>query len=795
MSVKQIQGKPSWSAVLAIFWEKLKSFSSILTLTYLLVPPPLALSKEVFKFALGDQIQIFSDKAYRHSKNNVFEAVGNIIITYNDATIYGDQARIDFSSGDIHVQGNIRYIESDMTIYGPEFKYNFKTKNFSLAKSRLTTSSYIISGDKIDKTGQDTLIAENAEYTTCQDCPESWSVYGRRIHITADRYARIWHAYIKVKGVVTLYIPYIILPIKTKRETGFLFPKLSLKFDQGLQYQQPWFWNISDHADMTLTPSLWGNRGWGHQFQLRQMFGEKKWYEINSFQIEDRIYLPEKKELTQSGNKFFRHISDYEHHYTAGNWFNHHFNYTVSKDLDSVRDFNFYTDHRIEGSEIGGGGFFEFKNSLGQATAEGYFNRNTLFPDALGFDHRYVQILPRIKFSMVPIRILKTSFPIHQKIFLGMQGDITRFKQNHTEEQGLIRNAIRYNSRPYINWKFIPLSPVKIETTISFEHQYYRFPHLDHQESFAKQGIIYETQGQMTFEKTFGSARLKKAIQPHPEPQANPSLDGIIGDLPPLKQADEKKKHLVIQNSFKHTQNIRVKHYFLGDQQWRGNTRWRQQIENSSGQFDLTDALRRKEHTINTLTAKTSLPLSNTLEFQWNNTLVRKTPSANNTYTYRKVAWLDTSQGYDLYSRNSKFRKNLTRLHVTGGIHFNRGSLSLSDYYFYDSRKHIASLRGRANYSRFSMGLELSYDAFTSPRNKRINISGGLKLSDFLRLDGRYKYDIEHKRALSQGYKVLYTPDNNCWRIELDWDKTVLEQRISLNFLINFNNNSFRSLN
>ena len=92
----------------------------------------------------------------------------------------------------------------------------------------------------------------------------------------------------------------------------------------------------------TLTPSLWGDRGWGNQFQFRQMFWrKKKWYEINSFQIEDRIYQPNKKDLTPSNDKVFRHISDYEHHYTGSHWFNHHFHYTVTKDLDSIRDFNF----------------------------------------------------------------------------------------------------------------------------------------------------------------------------------------------------------------------------------------------------------------------------------------------------------------------------------------------------------------------------------------------------------------------------------------------------------------------
>ena len=751
------------------------------------------MGKEIFKLTLGDRIQVFSDKAFRHSKDDVFEAVGNIIITYENATIYGDRARIAFSSGDIHVQGNARYIESGMTIYGTEVHWNFKTKTFSLKKSRLTTTSYTISGDQIDKIDDQTLTAKNAEYTTCQDCPESWSIFGRKIHITAEQYARIYHAYIKIKGVVVLYVPYVILPIKTKRETGFLFPKLSLDFNQGLQYQQPWFWNISDHTDMTLTPSLWGERGWGYQLQFRQMLGEKKWYEFNSFQIEDRIYLPNKKNLTQSGYKIFRHISDYEHHYTEGEWFNHHFHYVATKDLDSIRDFNFYTDERIEGSEIGGGGFLEFRNNFGQITFESHFNRNVLFPEARKFDHRYVQILPRMHLSLVPIRILKTSFLAPQKIFLGIQGDITRFKQNRIGEQKIIRNAIRYNAQPYINWKIIPAAPLKIETTVSFDYQRYNFPHLQHEKFFKKRGIIYQTRARMAFEKTFTSTYKKELLQRQPPRRSKQKFENIIGDLPFPEQTNHTTQYLIAKNSFKHLQSIHLNHYFLGDQVWTGNTQWKRQIEEDRGQFDLTDAIRRKEHNSNSLSAKTSLPLSNTLEFQWNNSLIRKKLDNNQTehYSYKTIAWFDVSQGYDLYAQEKK----LTRLHLTGGIQLDRGGLSLSDYYFYDSRKHIASLSGNLTFSRFSLNAGLSYDPFSSPRNKRIQVSNHFKLSDMMVLEARHDYDLEDRRLLEQGYNVFYIPSNNCWRLQLNWNKTILEKRISFNFLINFNQNNFRSLN
>ena len=67
---------------------------------------------------------------------------------------------------------------------------------------------------------------EEAEYTTVKIGPESWSIYGKKINITQGEYIRIKHGYLKIKGVIAFYFPYLIFPIKKERESGILFPRL-----------------------------------------------------------------------------------------------------------------------------------------------------------------------------------------------------------------------------------------------------------------------------------------------------------------------------------------------------------------------------------------------------------------------------------------------------------------------------------------------------------------------------------------------------------------------------------------
>jgi LPS-assembly protein len=202
-----------------------------------------------------------ADKAYKKTQENSFEAIGNVIITHQTSALYGEKAFVSMVTGEAHILGNVRYISPKATVYGTEILYHFTDKQMTIENARIVSESYVVVAKNIFKESENVYIATEAEYSTCKDCPESWSVYGKNINITVDEYVRIKHAFIKIKGVIVAYFPYIVFPIKKHRESGFLFPKIGLSFDTGLKFHQPWFWAINESQDLTFTPGIWGKRG------------------------------------------------------------------------------------------------------------------------------------------------------------------------------------------------------------------------------------------------------------------------------------------------------------------------------------------------------------------------------------------------------------------------------------------------------------------------------------------------------------------------------------------------------
>ncbi len=764
-------------------------------------------SREAFEFNLGQKINILSDKAFRKTSENEFEAVGNVVITHLKNSIYGEKARINFTTGDTEVIGNVRYIAPEMTLYGTKLNYNFVTRQIDIDNARLISENFVITGKKILQTSPEFIYAEEAEYTTCRDCPESWSVFGKNVKIEMGKYVNIKHAYIKVNGVVTMYLPYIVFPIKQRRETGLLFPLIGFNSKEGFRYQQPFFWAIDDYKDLTLVPSTFGHRGLGGEFQYRQNFKEKTWVELNTLQLNDKIYVPYKINKDQSGDKFYRQFSDLEFHSIYNHNFNNHLYITNTSDLDTIRDLDFFTNNKIRGTEVGAGGFLEGRSSLFSLTTEGYFNRNMFISNPREFDHRYVQILPKISLSSVPYNLIHTPYPFVKNISLGLNSDYTIFKQNKMDNTGLIRNARRLNLNPYLKWQLGNLGPVFFSHLLKLDYQNYVFP-TDKDKRFSKKGLIYETEAKFELERVFGLSYTEQKESVQLKDPTDKKNQSTIGTLPSLTNNKDAVLTTVVNNSYRHSQEFKLKHYYLSNQHFNGNTNFRTQIDTDAGQFDYVDALREREHVTNQITAQDSLPLSNTIEIQWNNNLIKKAAKIFDPYIdgrylkdnfdYSNVAYFQLSQGYDFNIKSDQVIDHLTRLYINSGMTLQRLSFGVQEFYFHKTSDHKLTSTAGYNFDRASLGGRFTYNSFNSSNTPVTKLAGydlSLRANDLVTFKNSADYNIETKAFSQSSYSLLYAPLNNCWKIEFTYARDLIDNKFGLLLYINYNENNFTSIN
>jgi len=103
-------------------------------------------------------------------------------------------------------------------------------------------------------------------YSPCRPCvdkpnsmdPPIWQLRARKIVHDNDAHDIVYDdAWMEIFGVPVIYTPYFTTPDPTvKRRSGFLAPGFAQSTNYGFQYQQPYFWAISDDKDLTIAPMI-----------------------------------------------------------------------------------------------------------------------------------------------------------------------------------------------------------------------------------------------------------------------------------------------------------------------------------------------------------------------------------------------------------------------------------------------------------------------------------------------------------------------------------------------------------
>jgi LPS-assembly protein len=733
--------------------------------------------------------------------------------------VYGELASLDQESMTVKVEGNVRIVTKDMTLYGSHLDYNITSGVAHIKNARILTPKFNLVANELVRINEKEYLAKESEFTTCKDCAESWSVYGNSIRLSLGKYVQIKHGLFKVKGVDVLYLPYIVLPILAKRESGLLIPRVSQRTGEGLSFEQPIFWAIDDFKDATISPTFWAKRGYGGDVQYRQRFSEMSWLEMNSRLVNDTIYWPGETNISQSGKQFFRYFTDIESHQFWNPNLGSHLRYTGLRDLDFIRDYSQYTDLRTTSSDFGFQGVLNWRQDHYSISAEADYLRNELYSKSSEFDRSYVQTMPRITLNTIPHSIVQTDLPFLQHIAVGADGSFTRFRQVKEDENLYLRNTDRISAQPYVMWHLMTWGPVSLKSRYIFDQQTYHFNESQEPTSGKNTGLI-RTEVSFKMDKIFGLAyeekiplkyisgkdlkRLRESKEQGLTPlRSEKKTNRLVGKIPEFESELSKDNIVQMRNSYRHSQEYKFIHHYISSENIYGNKRFINQIrESQAGQFDYEDSVRSEEYLFGANTTRTVVPPENTLELQWNNSLVKKSPKVfsylednrflRDNFNYTKIGWFNASQGYLLNAQQYEdLRQRLTRLMIESGYQTERWSVGMQEFYFHYDNENIFNINFNRRFEYLNLFSNYTYNSFSSSNLQSLSFGGQIRPTDVLGVAMVKDIDLAANKDIRTIYSLDIMPHNECWIFNLNYRKSNEISLYSFNILFNFGDDNF----
>lgn len=209
----------------------------------------------------GQPIHSSADRQLWHRKENRVELFGHAVVSQPGETLTADYITMDMNTRLLDARGHCVYVAPGSVIRGEEMHFNLDTRTGTVVGGRVSNDQFSLSGERINKLGAGHFQTHRGEYTTCQDCPGSWSLLADDVDMQIEGYAYMDGVTGKITDTPAFWLPYLIMPMKTRRQTGFLFPNFSLATNNGVVFMVPFFWAINRSLDMSLAVGDYTKRG------------------------------------------------------------------------------------------------------------------------------------------------------------------------------------------------------------------------------------------------------------------------------------------------------------------------------------------------------------------------------------------------------------------------------------------------------------------------------------------------------------------------------------------------------
>lgn len=206
-----------------------------------------------------------------------YVARGNVQISKADMRLTADFIQYDHKAQSAYARGNVVLTVGQDILSGSYMEIDLENQmgHIENASLFLKENNFHITADKIQKTGENTYQIDEATLTTCDGPKPSWKISARDVKVKADGAGTARHATLRARNVPVLYTPFFYYPARKDRQSGFLTPEFGESERKGYQYNQPFFWAISESADATFYGYYMSNRGIKPGAEFRYLLNER----------------------------------------------------------------------------------------------------------------------------------------------------------------------------------------------------------------------------------------------------------------------------------------------------------------------------------------------------------------------------------------------------------------------------------------------------------------------------------------------------------------------------------------
>ncbi len=290
---------------------------------------------DLFAQSVIDGVLIQADSTEGFTETDEFVLKGNVQVAFQGQTLRCDEAHINLKTKTVEARGNVILNDAQIHLEADMVRLNYQTNTGVIENGFIQSGQLIIEGKRIHKTGDLVYVAEEAEFTSCATCPPGWSFYGKEVEAELGGYAKISWPVFKIANWSLLPLPWLMVPLKTERQSGLLVPSYEYTQRGRFALNQNYFWAISRSQDATIGLTYHELLGLKWASEYRYILSPDSKGHLRGAYLEDRIFSQD----FLNGSNFGRWYLKYNHIFDLPDGFVQRVEVTDVSDLLYARDF------------------------------------------------------------------------------------------------------------------------------------------------------------------------------------------------------------------------------------------------------------------------------------------------------------------------------------------------------------------------------------------------------------------------------------------------------------------------
>ncbi len=343
-----------------------------------------------------EPVNITADQLEYDQQKNIYTANGHAVVIQGQMRLTADSVVLDNTTGLLTAERQVELLDGNNLVKGDRIEFNVNTSRGVIYKGRIDTKkeNYHIEGERMERLTEEEYLIDDGSWTTCDSCPSSapaWRFRAKRLRLRLDHYGVAQGAALYIKDVPVIYLPYIVFPVKTTRQSGFLFPRIGYgSKEEGFKYLQPFYWAIGYSQDATISLDYRSAKGVGGILEYRYVLSRNSQGRLDTLYFHDRDLQKENIDLRYHHTQQFTERLDLKAD----------INYLNSRDVRS--DLSTITAERTQ-SSVESNVFIHHRTDLDSLVFLTRYSQNLL-----GSNDFTLQRLPEIDYALAEFPILNS---------------------------------------------------------------------------------------------------------------------------------------------------------------------------------------------------------------------------------------------------------------------------------------------------------------------------------------------------------------------------------------------------